>query len=90
MDMVRCHCWFSGDSNSLGGIPVVTYVLMLALAVSGQQEKRPKPTHQPVRLIDGRRAYLSCPDDTRQDCTLSVSKPKPSGHAVSTHTKAGK
>jgi hypothetical protein len=53
-------------------------------------QKRSKPTHQPVRLIDGRRAYLSCPDDTRQDCTLSVSKPKPSGHAVSTHTKAGK
>jgi hypothetical protein len=192
MDMVRCHCWFGGYSNALGGIPVVTYVLMLALAVSGQQKggyeggaviysgdnqpvnvgyridfsgwdgddasllaawieqqhqewlatnrgwapsgwhdapvvdeegwtvtklherpihsdafnstrymcdesgctgqqgKRPKPTNQPVRLIDGRRAYLSCPDDKRQDCTLSVSKPKPSGHAVSTHTKAGK
>jgi hypothetical protein len=242
MDMVRCHCWFSGDSNARGGIPVVTYVLMLALAVSGQQladytkelvtvhtyscgvgghlqewkegkyrdyewkeliwfdspssgyywvsaEHPPRcvqgrhlpvgtfnqeeitpndlgsykdgtviysgdnqpvnvgyridfsgwdgddaslladwieqqhqewlhtnPKHQSVWLIDGTRAYLTCPDDNLNDCTLSVSKqtvstssgecqyclqpdpwnqpkpkkPKPSGHAVSTHTKAGK
>jgi hypothetical protein len=75
----------SGQNANPGGVPVVPSCRPAEIKVV-----EPDRLDTFYCVIDGRRAYLSCPDDTRQDCTLSVSKPKPSGHAVSTHTKAGK